>query len=77
MNINFILIFKDNYSSCNTKYFENINHLYNYVKLKNIKKYDIYIKKQEIEKYYKIGKMKNKINYLESQIKMFMEDEYE
>lgn len=75
MKINFILIYKDNYSY-NTKYFENINHLYNYIRIKNINKYDIYIKKQEIEKYYKIGKMKNKINYLESQIKMFMEEEY-
>lgn len=76
MKINFILIYKDNYSY-NTKYFENIKHLYNYIRIKNINKYDIYIKKQEIEKYYKIGKMKNKINYLESQIKMFMEDEYD
>lgn len=75
MKINFILIYKDNYSY-NTKYFENINHLYNYIRIKNIKNYDIYIKKQEIEKYYKIGKMKNKINYLESQIKMFKENEY-
>lgn len=76
MKINFILIYKDNYSY-NTKYFENINHLYNYIRIKNIKNYDIYIKKQEIEKYYKIGKMKNKINYLESQIKMFKENEYD
>lgn len=73
MKINFILIFKDNYSSCNTKYFENINHLYNFIKSKNIKKYDIYIKKQEIESYYGIGKMKTRINHLEKQLTELME----
>lgn len=73
MKINFILIFKDNYSSCNTKYFESINHLYNFIKSKNIKKYDIYIKKQEIESYYGIGKMKTRINHLENQLTELME----
>lgn len=73
MRINFILIFKDNYSSCNTKYFENINHLYNFIKSKNIKKYDIYIKKEEIETYYGVGKMKTRILELENQVKELLE----
>lgn len=73
MKINFILIYQDNYSSCNKKYFENINHLYNYLKLKNIKKYEIFINKKEVENYYKIGKMKTRILELENQVKELLE----
>ena len=73
MKINFILIFKDNYSSCNTKYFESVKHLYNYVNKNNIKKYNIYINKEEIESYYGIGKMKTRILELENQVKELLE----
>lgn len=73
MKINFILMFKDNYSSCNTKYFENIKHLFNYVNKNNIKKYNIYINQREIENYYGIGKMKTRINHLEKQLAELME----
>lgn len=73
MKINFILIFKDDYSSCNTKYFENIKHLYNYVNKNNIKKYNIYINKEEIESYYGIGKLKTRILELENQVKELLE----
>lgn len=59
----YILIYKEPYHNWNTKYFESITHLFNFINYLKITDYYIYIKKEKSDRYY--SKIIKRLYYLE------------
>lgn len=67
----FILIYKEPYKDWNTRYFESITHIFNFINYMKIKDYFIYIKKEKSDAYY--SKLIKKLRYLEYENKKLMD----